>query len=337
MTALGTPLRYLAILDVGHGGCCVLTDERGTLVIDTGLGTALEEFLIERGVGHLDVVLLSHSDQDHISGLTFLLASGRISVGRVRLNTDAAKRSILWKNLVYELERQEASGTLSWNVQLTAGSGEDYSLGKVAVNVVAPSKRLAALGPGNTTLEGKQITTNTVSCVVHLSQDGNGIAVVPGDIDDVGLADLSGLLDGKDVTAPILIYPHHGGRSGLGGSATFAANVCELFKPQIVVFSIGRGKHGTPRPEVVEAVRRKVPNVRIACTQLSEHCSRNVPSDDPSHLLPLYADGKQERKCCAGTMLIDLDSHVSLVPEPSKHEEFVKKHAGEALCQRPIS
>ena len=338
MTAMGTPLRYLAILDVGHGGCCVLSDDRGTLVIDTGLGTTLQEFLSEQKISQLDVVLLSHADEDHISGLTFLLASGEITIGRVRMNPDAAKRSKLWRNLLYELELQEAKGALTWNVQLTAESGEDFSVGRVAVRVVAPGKAIAGLGSGNKTADDKLITNHSISVVVHLSQDGKGIAVIPGDIDDVGLGDLSRRKkeDGKDVTAPILIYPHHGGRSGGGECASFVAEVCDLFKPRVVVFSIGRGKHGTPRPEVVEAVRRRVPNVRIACTQLSEHCSPNLPSDTPSHLLPIYSHGKQDGKCCAGTMLVDLDS-LAFDPEPSKHEEFVIKHAEKALCRRSIS
>ena len=102
------------------------------------------------------MVLLSHADQDHISGLIYLLASTEVTIERVRLNTDAAKHTQLWKNLVYELELQESQGKLNWEVQLTDDSDEDYSVGKVAIDVVAPGKALAALGPGGKTGDDKE-------------------------------------------------------------------------------------------------------------------------------------------------------------------------------------
>src|SRR5689334_20557252 len=83
--------RYLAIVDVGHGNCSVLQDSNGTVVIDTGPGTTLLEFLKKEKIEKVDVVLLSHADSDHISGLIQLLACGEFQIGRVRFNSDAAK------------------------------------------------------------------------------------------------------------------------------------------------------------------------------------------------------------------------------------------------------
>ena len=328
------PNNYIAILDVGHGNCSVITNDGITSVIDTGIGTSLLEFLMDRGIFKLDMVLLSHADQDHISGLVQLLASTEFSVDRVRLNTDAMKQTKLWKNLVYELEVQESKGKLNWNVQLTADSGENFAIGDVQLEIIAPGKAFAALGPGNVTREGNRITSNSVSAVILLSKAGKPIAAVPGDIDEVGLADLKRRLAGQSCCSPILIYPHHGGSSGSGGSAKFAIEMCELFCPQVVVFSIGRGLHGTPRPEVVDAVRKKVPSVRIACTQLSEHCADSLPLADPSHLLPVYADGRYDRKCCAGTIVIDVDANGELLPVDKDHSDFISKYAATALCRK---
>ncbi len=330
-----TPARYLVVLDVGHGNCCIVKDDNGVVVIDTGLGTTLLEFLTANGIKSVDVVLLSHADQDHISGLVQLLASNEVSVGRVRLNT-AAKNTRLWKNLLGELEDQERQGKLNWQIQLTSDSGEDYSLGRVKIDILAPGKKLAGLGPGGRTDDNESITTNTVSCVVHLSQGADSIAVIPGDIDDVGLKDLVRRLGGQRFAVPILVFPHHGGLSGTGPSPDFAASICDLFQPRTVIFSIGRGKYATPRPDVVEAVRRQARDVRIACTQLSEHCSVSTPQDDPVHLLHFYSEGKSERSCCAGTMLVDLDAAPNLVPSEKEHAKFVERNAAKALCRRPL-
>jgi beta-lactamase superfamily II metal-dependent hydrolase len=327
------PGNFVAILDVGHGNCCVVSDSGKTSVIDTGLGTSLLEFLTEQGIARLEFVLLSHADQDHISGLLQLLASKHVEIGRVRLNTDAAKQSKLWKNLVYELELQESRGVLNWEVQLTADSGERFSVGGVDLNVIAPGKALAALGPGNTTNDGRKITSNSVSAVIILQKSGRQIAAFPGDIDEVGLDDLKRRFLQTQFNAPVLVYPHHGGLSGSASSEDFASQMCEVFAPNVVVFSIGRGMHGTPRPEIVAAVRRSVGKVRIACTQLSEHCALNVPTFDASHLLPVYSVGRTDRKCCAGTILIDVDCGGAVHPAISKHGDFIDLNAATALCR----
>ena len=90
----------LSILDVGHGNAAVLMDTDGIVVIDCCPDTTLLEFLREERIGHIDVVLISHADKDHIRGLITLVASEACSIGRVRLNSDALKDTDLWRSLV---------------------------------------------------------------------------------------------------------------------------------------------------------------------------------------------------------------------------------------------
>src|SRR5439155_15019694 len=45
--------------------------------------------------------------------------------------------------------------------------------------------------------------------------------------------------------------------------------------------SVGRGRR-MPRPDVVVAVRKYVREIRVACTQLSEHCATVLPRTDPT-------------------------------------------------------
>src|SRR5436305_15181787 len=111
--------RKLAILDVGHGNCAVLQDSKGVAVIDTGRGNSLEIYLREEGIDRIDVVLISHADQDHLGGLISLLASRAVVIGRVRLNTDSVHGSKIWDDLLYELNHTELEGTTSINHGLT--------------------------------------------------------------------------------------------------------------------------------------------------------------------------------------------------------------------------
>ena len=56
--------RHIAILDVGHGNCAVLEDEEGVVVIDAGPGGSLLQYLEDRRIEVIDLVLLSHADQE---------------------------------------------------------------------------------------------------------------------------------------------------------------------------------------------------------------------------------------------------------------------------------
>ena len=76
----------LAVLDVGHGSCAVLLDSDGVVVIDAGPGSTLLEFLLEQGVSHVHVVLISHADEDHIAGLVALVACDDIQIDCVRVS-----------------------------------------------------------------------------------------------------------------------------------------------------------------------------------------------------------------------------------------------------------
>src|SRR5256885_5882175 len=59
--------RYLAILDVGHGNSAVLVDAEAAVIIDTGRGDQLRQYLHEQGIGKIDLIILSHADADHRS------------------------------------------------------------------------------------------------------------------------------------------------------------------------------------------------------------------------------------------------------------------------------
>lgn len=72
----------MTLLDVGQGLAAVLQTHRHTLVFDTGarfspsfdMGSAVvEPFLLEQGKSHLDLLLVSHGDNDHMGGAQSLM------------------------------------------------------------------------------------------------------------------------------------------------------------------------------------------------------------------------------------------------------------------------
>ena len=321
---------HLCILDVGHGNAAALIANDQVVLIDVGKHSAVAVFLDEQQISKVKSIYLSHADDDHIGALIGLLGTPQLSIDRVFLNTDSAKGSKIWDDLLYELNSAHRRGAIKFQPSVTAEHTEQLT-GQVSIQILGPSPYLAAKGPGSTDSRGQKIRTNSVSAVVAVLANDKRLAILPGDLDSIGLADLR---DNKaDLTAPILVYPHHGGLPGSSNPLNFASDLLEAIAPEKVVFSIGRGRYSTPNPLTIDALRAVLPEARIVCTQLSEHCSSELPPKDaPKHLTDVFAQGRDKAACCGGSIVIPLGQPSLLWPEARAHESFIGEYAKSSLC-----
>jgi competence protein ComEC len=296
-------------------------------VVDAGPRSSLLEYLRQAGISEVHEIFVSHADADHIEGILALL-SENIRIRSIRLNTDSLKDSDLWDDLLFEVEQRRLAGELEFHTALTSTDGP-FVFGSATVTVLGPSAYLAARGPGSTDSAGKQITSNSISAVLRAAAGGTPGVLFTGDLDAIGLSDLERCK--VSLSADVLVYPHHGGRSSSNDTA-FAAKLARATDAKHVLFSIERAgrNSGNPRPEVVAAVRTALPSARIACTQLSSNCADADPNEDPTHLLPIYARGRATRACCAGSLVLDLVGGVT--PQRTGHLAFIRKHARKSLC-----
>lgn len=323
----------LYILDVGHGNSAVLVDVSGTVIIDAGPRTALLEFLMQEGIKRVDAVLLSHADKDHVEGLISLIESETVEIGRVRLNTDLVKKTNLWAQLMFILDKCHRESKIDFDVALTTRNSGEFDQENVQVEILAPSLRVAGTGVGSMRNGKKMLKSNSISAVIRLVVNKKPWILLCGDLDEAGLDEL--LQDTPSPKADVLVFPHHGGNADSSEMENFAKRLCNVVKPRTVVFSIGRGLHSTPIPDVVKAVRKRDSEVRIACTQLSEHCATSIPDSTPKHLLDVFASGKETNKCCTGSIMVRLGD-VDAAPDPPvlTHLAFIDQHAPNALCRR---
>jgi beta-lactamase superfamily II metal-dependent hydrolase len=324
-------LPNLTILDVGHGNSAVLCDGDRTVVIDAGQGVTLVEFLERRGITFIDAVLISHGDADHMGGVVHLLSQRHLTVRAVYLNPDAERRTGIWKNLLETLADARKRHRVSLRTQLTTETSAEFLLGEVRLDILAPLPEMADVGVGGFDLQGRPLTANTMSAVVRISYGGRAEALLMGDLDFVGLENL--LAEQSDIRTRLLVFPHHGGRPGRADAADFAGRVCRAVQPKIVVFSIGRGRHGTPLAEIVNSVREATPGAHIACTQLSDRCAATLPTRPPTHLSVQPARGRPLGACCLGTLEIRFTAtEPSFTPDLAGHSSFVQREAPTALC-----
>jgi len=226
------------VLDVGHGNCAVLIDSEGVVVIDAGPNTRknakLLAFLLNKNITTIDLLLLSHSDKDHIAGAINLLTSDVIRIKRVYMNSDSTKDSAIWDDLVYLLCEADKRGELDFEPSLTPHLNGKLDQGEVAIEILAPNQYIATKGPGSRDRQGRKLSSNSISAVIRLSYHGKPVVLLPGDIDQVGLSNL--LEDKTDIQAWLTVYPHHGGKAGNRNVKAFTKSFCEAVKPEIVIF-----------------------------------------------------------------------------------------------------
>jgi beta-lactamase superfamily II metal-dependent hydrolase len=328
------PSRVIVILDVGHGNSAVIKDESGTVIIDAGPKSTLLEFLTEQGIDQIDSLLISHADQDHIGGIVAILASGRFIVNKVRLNTDSIKGSDIWDDLLYELDRMAFKEKLDFRPSLTITDSGTFDLATFRIEILGPSNYLAGKGPGSNDRSGRRISTNSISAAIRiLTKENVPLLLLPGDIDEIGLDDI--INHGVNATSPIMVYPHHGGLPGSHEIVEeFTHRLFNLITPSVVIFSIERGEsYRNPRPEIITTLINQSGKVRIMCTQLSGQCAARLPLKSPPHLANVYAKGKEECKCCAGTIIIDPSLPDPISPMVNQHQEFINLTAPTALCR----
>ena len=320
------------ILDVGHGSATVVEDPPHVSVIDGGRGDTLLRFLAEQGITRIDTVLVSHADADHFGGISLLLSNPDIQVDRVLLNPDD-RDTDLWRDFVSVMIDAKGRG-VEFKLELTDASTVEPGPGGVRLEVLAPSQELAIRTATGQTADGRRLTPNSMSAVVRVWSGDAPRILVAGDIDQVGLESLSS--NNPDLRADVLVFPHHGGLPAQADPDAFAENLTEAVAAKLVVFSVGRGSYGTPRPEIVEAVLRELSDVHIACTQLSKHCAADLPTSAHS-LHSAFSRGTARNACCAGSIEVLLEPGESdYLPSRSAHLEFIVTNAPTALCRRGV-
>ena len=166
------------VLAVGHGLAVVIQSADGRTFLydcgrmrDPGVGRRIvAPALWERGVTHLDAVILSHADADHYNGLPDLL--DRFSIGVVRVPPGFAGPAN--PGAVRLLEDVRARGVPVRPIV----AGDRWE---------AAGARFSALSPPAT---GRPSSTDNARSVVLDVESGGRHALLTGDLEGDGLADL---------------------------------------------------------------------------------------------------------------------------------------------------
>ena len=225
----------LTLIDVGQGQAAVIATPGGhRWLIDGGAGSKSFDFgesvvapaLTAGRPPRLDGVFMSHPDADHSHGLPFILS--RFDVGGYYTNGMKPRGRTGKRMHTVLMDKAMLPEVLHAGQRLRLG--QDTFL-----EVLHPAS-------GFTNSHG-----NERSLVLRLVRKGRPLALIPGDIEKYGIAAL--LASSHDLSAEILVLPHHGSRTG---------HVPELYRavlPEAALCSNGYlNRYGFPHAEVVHGV-----------------------------------------------------------------------------------
>ncbi|WP_055547896.1 ComEC/Rec2 family competence protein [Streptomyces sp. NBRC 110028] len=327
----------VTVLDVGHGNSAVVRDGSTCAVIDAAPGDIVQRELDRVGCGHIEHLIISHSDQDHAGGGPQILLDPLRTVGTAWFNPDAKKNSRIWERLIRAVHTRHRRGGFGGHQMLHTETPQTLHCGRARLEVCHPSFLMAGTGPTETSPTFGKLDTNTVSIVVRVHLEEEPAVLLAADMDAVALKHIQE--NGHQLSAPVLVFPHHGGLPGKADPQSFAKALTELVAPRLVIFSIRGGlRPANPHREIMAGVRLAAPDAHIACTQLSVHCHEEKQLVTDRHLAVIPAAGRKSGRSCAGSVTVTrVEAGLRFDPPLETHRSFVDSGTViSPLCRLPI-
>ncbi|MGN8631111.1 DNA internalization-related competence protein ComEC/Rec2 [Blautia sp. HCP3S3_G3] len=240
----------ITCLDVGQGDAIVLETEEGYhFLVDGGSSNKTKvgqkqilPFLKNRGISKLDGILISHTDQDHISGIQELLELMAEDLTGIR-----ADKLILpkWTQKNEAYEELEKTALRSGVKPVYAGHGDIIQAGRLELAFLAPVIN-------EEQKEEPDVNENGIVCEVRY---GDFRGLLTGDIGMETEKKLLPYLSDID----FLKVAHHGSRYSTG------AEFLQKVRPEIGVISCSSSNtYGHPSDETIE--RLKMAGCRVEYT-----------------------------------------------------------------------
>ena len=219
----------LVACDVGQGDALVVPTAPGQAVlVDVGPDPVLEDACLRRlGITDVPLVLLSHLDADHVTGLAGALAGRRVGLVATAVLSPSDHR-------VGSIDRlaHEAGAT-----RRTLLPGDRRTVGTATVEVLAPRPELATA----------TAQPNDLCMLVRLTQRGVRM-LLTGDLN--AQAERRILDRGVDVRADVLKVPHHGSADADPGFLTATG-------ARVAVLSVGAdNRYGQPAAGTLDVLVR---------------------------------------------------------------------------------
>jgi len=229
----------VSFLDVGQGDAAFVVAPGGQQVlIDGGPDNSILEKLgrlMPFWDRTIDLIILSHPEKDHISGLIEVLKRYKVE-------------NILWTGVVRDTPeyREWLAGIKKEGAKIIiAQAGQNLKIGELAIDVLSPLENMA----------GQELKDSNDSSVVAKLIFGKDSFLFTGDISEKVEASLAQNL--SEISANVLKVSHHGSKYSSGDQ--FLAKVL----PQTAVIEVGKdNSYGHPTQDTLDRLAKYGINIK---------------------------------------------------------------------------
>lgn len=277
-------------LDVGQGtsalvefpgGECMLIDGGGfsdNEMFDVG-EKIVAPFLWSKKIGHVDRIVLSHPESDHLNGLLYILEHFTVN----ELWTNGIERDTKGFRRMMELAAMKRT-----TIKNRKDLPDNHRFGGVNLRIFWP------LVNDETMVSYSAKESNNMSMVVKMAF-GRQTFLFPGDIREQAETDMiNALADARDLKSRVLLVPHHGSKSS--SSDVFIQTVA----PDYAVVSAGyKNWFKFPHPIVLE--RLAAQGSTVYRTDFHGAVVMTTTGDDLKIETDVNGDGKRDQITEPGT------------------------------------
>ena len=227
-------------IDVGQGDCTfIVTPKNKTILIDGGGSTSsdfdvgentLLPYILDRGYKKIDVMFISHFDQDHVGGLLTILKE--LKVDRVCIS-----------------EQKENSENYEEFLKIVKEKNITVFILKMGDKIkIENNLYFDILWPGEEQITENRMNNNAI--VMKLNHNGFS-CLFTGDIEKIAEEQIAKLYNDKSILkSDVLKVSHHGSKTST------TEEFLGLINPKVCLIGVGKNNlFGHPSGEVIERLK----------------------------------------------------------------------------------
>ena len=236
---------HIIACDVGQGDAILITYKNTQILTDGGPDSSVMDCLgryIQFWDRNIELVIATHSDSDHITGLIDVLQSYK--VGIIAINPIDPGTS------EYKALKNEVGGRGIGVVN--PKTGMKLGLGLIYLDILTPTHKLLStlsLEKDNDNLSMYAFSKDAnLYSITYKLRFGSFTGLFTGDIPPEVGDELAGVREVKSLN--YIKIPHHGSINGI------TENLLKIVMPKIAVISVGENQWGLPKEEILNMLTK---------------------------------------------------------------------------------